>query len=306
MYLTDAQRPFTFPRFVELLSKCKYLSQIHLLILTHEDNLEFYDTYLSKSPIQYFMGNVEPDRNYLRKVKATLDYMEKHTIPYLMKHDNDILMSTDLYDYLFESLDVLEGRNHLLLTPTLTSGIPTCDMFLEDFLSQEEQAKMKDLFLKYTHGPLWGTDYTALNKHTIQAKEWKAEEYYASVKNHPHHYKGIHPVRMSEEAILQLNEYVLAHKNEIFSKHNYKLMFDNQSPYFCNSIFCIQASVYAAILSRNDLYVDSFDEVPLNKWRDMFGMNLVIVRNGVAIHPFYNTIDKYLQYEKQFVERLFQ
>lgn len=306
MYLTDAQRPFSFPRFVETFSKCKYLSDIHLLVLTHENNLDFYNTHLQGSPIQYCMTNVPPERNYLHKIKATLDYMKSQNIPYLMKHDNDILMSSHLYDFLFESLDVLEDSNHLVLTPTLTSGIPTCDMFMQDFLTEEEQTTMGKLFLNYRHGPLWGTDYTALNQFTVDATEWNAANYYNGVKNHPHHYKGIHPVRMSKEAIFQLNEYVLAHKEEILSKGNYRLNYDSTSPYFCNSVFCIQASVYESLLSRNDLYVDSFDEVPLNKWRDMFGMNLVIVRGGAAIHPFYNTIDQYLNYEKNFVERLFQ
>jgi hypothetical protein len=304
MYLTDAQRPFAFPKFLENFSKCKYLSQITLLVLTHENNLESYDAQLSKTSIQYRLANVESDKNYLRKIKATLDYMGQYKIPYLMKHDNDILMSSHLYDYLFENLEVLETPSNLVLTPVLTSGIPTCDVFMEDFLSKEEQEILGKLFLQYRHGPLWGTDYTALNQFTVDATEWNAAKYYNGVKSHPHHYKGIHPVRMNKDAIVQLNDYVLKHKDAIFEKKDFKMYSDNTSPYFCNSIYCIKASVYATILNRNDLYVDSYDEVPLNKWRDMFSLNLVIVRNGAAVHPYYNTIDNYLSYEKDFCSRI--
>lgn len=304
MYLTDKLRPYMFPRFVSELSQCKYLSEIVLLVLTHDNDLTYYQQYLQESPIQFKLGFVDPDRNYLKKIGLTLDFIKNENIPYLMKHDNDILMSHFMYDYLFENLSVLEDSSNIVLTPTLTSGIPTCDMFIEDFLTPEEQTKIKNVFLKYTHGPLWGTDYTALNKFTVQAQEWDSKAYYRGVKIHPHHYKGIHPVRMSEEAILTLNEMVLNHKEQIFSKGEFSLFYDKESPYFCNSVFCIKGNVYNTLLNRSDLYVDNYDEVPLNKWRDMFNLNIVIVRKGAAIHSFYNTIDHYITYERAFVSAL--
>lgn len=304
MYLTDMLRPFAFPHFVRNFSSCSYLHDIHILVLTHNNDAHVYHEQLKDTKINYRIAQVEQEKNYLRKIAVTLQYMSDNQIPYLMKHDNDIVMSGHLYDYLYKNLECLQDEKNLVLTPTLTSGIPTCDIFLEDFCSEQEKDTMGRLFLRYTHGPLWGTDYTELNSHTVGAASWNARAYYAAVKERTHHYKGIHPVRMEKDAIITLNQYVLEKKDKIFAKGDYTLSYDSESPYFCNSIFCIRADIYQKILQRQDLYVDSFDEVPLNKWRDMFQLNLVIVRNGVAIHPIYNTIENYLSLEKDFFDKL--
>jgi hypothetical protein len=305
MYLTDALRPHCFPFFVKHFSKCKYLDDIELLVLTHDSDPAYYEEYLKETSIRYKLAVVPHDRNYLRKVAVTLDYMQKEDIPYLMKHDNDILMSSHLYDYMYENLEVLDDLQNIVLTPTLTSGIPTVEMFLQDYCTQEERNEINKLFLQYEHGPLWGTDYTELNEFTTKATEWNPDGYFQAVKRRTHAYKGIHPLRMREDAILKLNEYVVKYKDRILSKENYSLTLDNTSPYFCNSVFCIRAFVYSTLLNRQDLYVDNYDEVPLNKWRDMHGLNLVIVKNGTAIHPYYNTIEKYLQYEKDLLAKLY-
>ena len=304
MYLTDMLRPFAFPHFVKHLSQSKYLSEIFVLVLTHNNDAVHYDNYLRGTNIPYTIIQVEHDKNYLRKLNFTLEFTFKHEIPYIMKHDNDIVMSSHVYDYIFENLQVLDDQKNIVLTPTLTSGIPTCDIFMKDFLNNEQCSSLSRLFLNYQHGPLWGTDYTELNQHTTDASSWNAEAYYKSVGQRTHHYKGIHPVRMEKDAILQLNEYVLENKEKIFSKQDYFLDYDSTSPYFCNSVFCIKKEVYATLLSKFDLYVDNYDEVPLNRWRDMFGLNLVIIRKGVAIHPIYNTIETYLEKEKEFFSKL--
>lgn len=304
MYLTDILRPFAFPHFVKHLSTSKYISDIFLLVLTHNHDAAHYEVHLRDTKIQYSIVQVEPDRNYLRKIDFTMNFTFKHNIPYIMKHDNDIIMSSHLYDYIFENLEVLEDQKNLVLTPTLTSGIPTCDIFMKDFLTHDQQHTLSQMFLKYEHGPLWGTDYVELNRHTIDAFSWDPEAYYKSVGQRTHYYKGIHPIRMEKDAILQLNQYVLENKEKIFSKQDYFLDYDSSSPYFCNSVFCIKKEVYATLLGRLDLYVDNYDEVPLNRWRDMFGLNLVIIRKGVALHPIYNTIENYLEEEKQFFSQL--
>lgn len=306
MYLSDAHRLFGFPFFVQNLSKCKYLDNIELLILSHSDETSFYQDHLSKTTINYKIAIVPHENNYMRKIAVTLEYMSQHNIPYIMKHDNDIHMSPYVYDYMFENLDVLNDTSNLLLTPTLTSGIPTVDLFIKDYLTEEESKKLGNLFLQYNHGPLWGTDYTHLNKFTKEATTWDSARYYEGVKQHPHAYKGIHPVRMYRDAILQLNQYVIEKKDRIFQKDNYSLHFDSHSPYFCNSVFCMKADLYRTILSRNDLFVDMFDEVPINKWRDLMKLNIVIIRNGVAVHPMYNTIDHYIEYEKAILAHISQ
>lgn len=304
MYLADSLRSHMFPSFVKHISQCKYINDIDILVLTQDFNGRFYDSILKETPLRYKIGEIYPEGNYLRKIAITLDYVKQQNIPYIMKHDNDILMSNHLYDYIYENLEVLENPSNIVLTPTLTSGIPTCDTFIEDYCTQGEKETLGKLFLEYEHGSIWGTDYSELNKFTKQATTWDSTAYYAGVKERTHHYKGIHPVRMSKDAIMKLNEYVVKYKDRIFSKENYSLTYDTTSPYFCNSIYCIKASVYETLLSHQELYVDNYDEVPLNKWRDMFNLNLVIIKNGVAVHPYYNTIDGYLMFEKDLLSNM--
>lgn len=306
MYLTCDTRHFTFPHFVKHLSQSKHLDEIVLLVLTNTNDSEFYENILKGTKISYLIRQFEEHNNYMNKVFFTLQFTESYEIPYIMKHDNDIILGAPLYDYLFENLSVLEDEKNIVLTPTLTTGIPTCDLFMKDYLTTEEQKHVSDLFKEYRFGPLWGTDYTSLNTYTVDnpLTAWDSSEFYKGVHKIPHHYKGIHPVRMHERAILTLNEYVIKYKDRILSKDEYSLDFDSESPYFCDSIFCIKRSVYETFLSKRELYVDPFDEVPLNKWRDINKLNYVIVRKGTAIHFMYNCIDNYLYHEKRFIDSL--
>ena len=306
MYLTCDTRHFTFPHFVKHLSQSKHLDEIVLLVLTNTNDSEFYENILKGTKISYLIRQFEEHNNYMNKVFFTLQFTESYEIPYIMKHDNDIILGAPLYDYLFENLSVLEDEKNIVLTPTLTTGIPTCDLFMKDYLTTEEQKHVSDLFKEYRFGPLWGTDYTSLNTYTVDSPltAWDSSEFYKGVHKIPHHYKGIHPVRMHERAILTLNEYVIKYKDRILSKDEYSLDFDSESTYFCDSIFCIKRSVYETFLNKRELYVDPFDEVPLNKWRDMNKLNYVIVRKGTAIHFMYNCIDNYLYHEKRFIDSL--
>jgi len=306
MYLTCDTRQFTFPHFVKHLSQSTHLNEIVLLVLTHTADAAFYENILRNTKISYLIRQFEEQHNYMNKIFFTLQFTQDYEIPYIMKHDNDLILGAPLYDYLFENLGVLEDEKNIVLTPTLTTGIPSCDLFMKDYLTKEEHDHVSGLFKEYRFGPLWGADYTALNAHTVDTplEPWNSTEFYKGVHKIPHHYKGIHPVRMYEKAILALNDYVIKYKDRILGKDDYSLDFDSESPYFCDSLFCIKRSVYETFLNKRELYVDSFDEVPLNRWRDMHKLNYVIVRKGTAIHFMYNCIDNYLSHEKRLVDSL--
>lgn len=304
MLLTCSDRHFMFPKIVEQLNKSTYLNKIILLVLTHHDDIDFYNEVLKNTNIQYNIVKFDEDYNYLNKIAFTLDFTKKHNIPYIMKHDNDILCGAPLYDYLFENLNVLQNTDNILLTPTLTSGIPTVDQFVNDYLNKDEQNIMFSLFKEYKFDIIGNVDYTPLNKQTIEASSWNHVEYYNNLSNLNHHFKGMHPIRVYEKAIKTLNEIVIKYKNKILNKDNYSLIYDNKTPYFCNSIFCIKTDIYNTIINTRSLYVDNFDEVPLNKWRDIHKQNLVIVKFGTAIHFMYNSIINNIPYEKSMTQLL--
>jgi hypothetical protein len=306
MYLTNSQRPFTFKHTVKAINESKHVNDILLLVLTHENDVAFYNECLKDTGISYIVKLFDPYDNYMNKVRFTADFAIQNEIPYIIKHDNDILMGSAVYDYMFETRSILQDDKNLVLTPTLTSGIPTCDFFVNDYLTDDEKLSMYTLFKAQPFETIWDVDFRPLNKHTIDASEWNSDEFYAGVKDIQHHYKGIHPIRVNERALVELNKLVCKYKDQILKPDSYTLTYDVKAPYFCDSIFCIRTDIYAKIISSRELFVDGYDEVPLNKWRDMHNRALVIIRRGTAIHFMYNGIPNYLEYEKMFVEMAYE
>ena len=284
--------------------KCKYLSQMDVIILTNiDDDPTRISSFLQKNSLDWKVFAFSQELNYLRKNFFAIQYAENNNIPYLFKHDNDLLVSQHIYDYLFENIDILEDSKNLLLTPTLSSGIPTVEQFLHDFCTPDEIRGMFKTFAEYEFGTTWGVDYRALNKHTIQSNGWNPKEYYNGIKEFNHYYKGIHPVRVYKKAIEQLNTLVLKYKDDIMAKRDFKLIFDDVSPYFCDSLFIMKTGIWKTILNTQEFYVDDFDEVPLNRYRNKNNQNIVYTRNGAAIHVIYNSIPNYLDYEVEFMKK---
>ena len=305
-FLTGADRFEVFPTVIEQLSQVKNIEGIELLLLTNiGDSIEKYKDILTKTQLSHTIESFPMDDNYMRKIHFALDYAKKNNVPFLMKHDNDIICPTYLYDFLFENANSLENEENLLLTPTLTSGIPTVEQFLHDFCSPDEIKEMHSLFLQYRFGQTWGVDYAHLNKHTLLNSSWKAHEFFQSVKEAAYYYKGVHPIRLYDKAIYRLNEIVLTKKNEIFQKRTPRFVADNVSPYFCNSIFLIRTDVYNTIVNSKNLYVDPFDEVPLNRYRDIHKLKILYTENAAAIHIIYNSIANHDIHEKEFMRKAF-
>jgi hypothetical protein len=121
-------------------------------------------------------------------------------------------------------------------------------------------------------------------------------------KNLLTHYKGVHPVRVSEELQSLLVDLVLKHKNKLFEKMDYELFFNNDRPYFCNNVYMIKTSTYRKIIDDASLFVDKFDEVPVNTFRKIHDLNMVFIKNSFGVHPSYNWIgmDRYTELADKF------
>ena len=80
------------------------------------------------------------------------------------------------------------------------------------------------------------------------------------------------------------------------------MQIDNNPSYLCNSIFIIDVNNYDKLVHNAELYVDPFDEVPVNKYCKLNNMKGVIVRNSFSVHPIYNTIPNFANMERKFHE----
>jgi hypothetical protein len=305
-YLTDNRRHFTFTHFINMINNSNKKSEFILLILTHSDDTDFYNTELSKTNINFNIVKFDIHNNYLQKVNYAIDFSVKHNIKYMLKCDNDIFIKAQTLDYMIENLDLLENTEHLTIGPVLTSGIPGIEYFKEQFLDEDAKIQIEKYFLKSFFYNRDGAVYDFLNKTTLYSNEWKKADFFDSVRKMNHHYKGIHPIRVNEESLDFLNNYIIQNKNIFLEDKSLSIIKNDNSPYLCNSIFCIKTDIYKEIVNDSNLYVDDFEEVPLNKYSWKYNKNNLFIKNGFAIHMYYNWRTNHIDYEKQFVKNFFE
>ena len=304
-YLTNSQRHYTFPHFIQMLSSSHMKSSWKILVLTHDNDIDFYYNHMINLEINFEICKVNPNNNYLTKVFSATDYAEKNGFKFMMKCDNDIFLKSQTLDYMIDNLNMLNNDKHLTLGPVLTSGIPGIEYFIEEFLDNDAKSKIENMFLKTKFRDCCGADYTFLNKYTEESTIWDKTEFFNSVKNMNHYYKGIHPIRVNDESLRFLNDYIIENKERFLKDNDLKIINDNNSPYLCNSIFCIKTDIYRKIITNKDLYVDSFDEVPVNKYSWLNNMNHLFVENGFAIHMYYNWNTNHIKLENEFCDKFF-
>lgn len=225
--------------------------------------------------------------NYLAKSY----FASKDENPYSVKLDEDCFMSNHVWDYMIENIHILDDPDTLLLSPLVSTNIPLVDEFIEAYVEDSEVKKQLYSLFKNRHMPnnLWGVDYTSLNKYTVDSEEWNPEDYYKGVADINHYYRGIHPVRISIEAQLLLNEYILNTIDKLLSKQDYSLKEFNR-PYFTNNIFAFKTEDWRKILQLPN---DGFDEVPLSEYKNAYSKKCYYIDNGFCVHPMYNTVFGY-------------
>jgi hypothetical protein len=277
------------------------------LILTHTNDISFYKEHIKNNEdINAIYHNVDCEHNnYLVKVNYAIQYAETNNIQYMMKCDNDLFLKAQTLDYMIENLHLLEDRKNLTLGPVLTSGIPCVEYFKEQFLDSNSTEILNQLFLQTQIYDMFGANYSALNEYTLNAQSWNKDNFFNGVKNLNHHYKGIHPIRVNEESLNFLNNYIIQEKERFLSDQELSIINDDKSPYLCNSIFCIKTDIYKEVVNDTSLYVDCFEEVPLNKYCWKNECSHLFVKNGFAIHMYYNWKNNHLEYEKDFCEKFF-
>lgn len=223
--------------------------------------------------------------NLMEKIR----YAAESDTEYIVKHDEDVFFSNHVWDYIIENIDVLQNGDNLLITPLLSNNIPLVDTFIPAFIENESvKNKMYDLF-KSQEMPngLWGIDYSPLNEFTVNASEWNPEKYYEGVSNLSTNFKGIHPMRISAEAQIVLNDYILDNFDRMLEKHEYGFV-EMTQPYFTTSTFFMKTEELAKIV--NMTAYDAFEEVQLNMYRHESNKKLLYVSNGFGIHTMYNTV----------------
>jgi hypothetical protein len=219
----------------------------------------------------------------MNKIKSLINSEYK----YSCSMDDDILIPSYLWDYIIENLEILDDEKNLFIAPLISNGIPSVDLFIDDFCTPNERESLHSIFMKTRIENLWGANYEVLNK---ERTTWGID-FYDDVRKIDHYYKGIHPVRVSVDAHKKLAEIICRNSDKLMSMNNYR-MEKIKFPYFCNSFYFIKTDVWKKIISNESLFRDPYDEVPLNLYMENNDLNMIFVRNGFCLHMAYNTINK--------------
>jgi len=219
--------------------------------------------------------------DYITKIKCAINLPHK----YSMKIDEDIFMTHHVLEYILDNLDLISDEN-FILSPVLSTGIPSTEMFINDFCIERSEDIFK-MFCDTKICNLWGANYSSLN---YTKSIWNQIEYYNYVNKLDHYYKGIHPIRINANIQKFLLDVIKTKKQKIYEKQDYYTE-SKKIPYICNSLFVIRTNEWKKIITNSSLYRDEYDEVPLNIYMKMFDKNVLFVRNSNCIHPVYNTVD---------------
>ena len=267
------------------LSKIKPENKIKLklnVLATHENN---WDNKCKTLGIDYKIHIINTYHNYLDKIRIAISSNTEYSV----KLDEDCFTNNHVWDYLIENVGELQNNDVLTLSPVMSNNIPSCDYFIEDFISDD--LVKNNVYNHFLNRPmpngLWGVDYTLLNKFTIDATEWDVNKFYEGLNFLNTNTKGIHPLRISYEAQIEINNYILNNIDKFISNNEFKL-FEINSPYFTNSLFFIKTSEWVNILSQPT--IDAYDEIALNKYKRDNNKKFLFVKNGFGIHPMFNTV----------------
>lgn len=221
--------------------------------------------------------------------------------------DEDIFMGPAAWDFLFENINILDDDNNILLSPALSTGIPTCDDFIKYNFTEFDKNTLYDLYNKTHIEDLWA-DYSIIRSYLLNNK-YDTYKYFEVLKSLQTPFKGIHPVRTNKDIILFINKKIEENIDKFLEPRNFFIT-EMTAPYFCNSFFAIKTNLYNKIINDELLYQDGFDEVPINKYRNVTGKKFLYIPNTFAIHTLYNTImnnenaDRIYEYEYNFINSI--
>ena len=115
--------------------------EISLHIHTAEDYIEWNkrlnETGLSKTNIVFNYHQYAPGLNYMQKIRAAINLDSEYSV----KVDEDCFISSKTWEFMIENCEKLNDKDLLLIAPILSTGIPTCDIFIDNILDNNDRMK---------------------------------------------------------------------------------------------------------------------------------------------------------------------
>ena len=297
-------------KMVDEIFKIEDKSAIKLCIYGEESNLNLWKQYFAfKIPTFHIELVLLNSVSY--PVKVT--HAHKTECKYSCKMDDDVLMSNHVWEYILGNIDNINSK-HPIIAPIFTNGIPSTDMFVDDFLSLEDRAIAHKLFTKESviNESEWGLNFTNINKNISKMSTWCGKEYWKMVSEVdtewdkrplPWYYymvRGVHPARYSYEYNMFIANKIIENRSKFFGKGEYKLE-EYDAPYFCNNLFICETDYWRDSFK---LFNDGWDEGQLTLKMSLDDAKPLYIRNGFAIHMAYGMTQRQGDIEQFYIQNI--
>lgn len=312
--LSCGHRAYRFPftiRSVQELMTIRNREKVRLCIHGEKQIIDLWKDYFSRTPVSFQVKLYEyGNSNYLDRIANA----HKTECQYSCKLDDDVLVSRYVWDYMIDNLSAITWANPIM-SPILTNGMPSVELFVQDFLDENERRTAHEMFLRQRIPvDLWGLDYSEINRKINSMDKWDGREYWDfviksdtkwDVNPVPWHYfnvRGVHPSRFSFAYNMYIAEKVKEKKDKFFGKNDYRLdLYD--APYFTNNTFISETSYWRDTLP---LFDDGWDEGQLSLRMRMDNTSILYVRNGFGIHMAYGMTDNWRTIEDTYIRNISQ
>lgn len=247
---------------------------------------------------------------YIEKVKI----INQSEDEYICKWDDDVYINRYVWDYMIENISVLDNPSVAIIAPTLSNGIPSANLFIQDFLTKEEISEVHSIFLRdNVISDIWGCNYESIYEEVRKMEIWDDEKYWKIVdthnpiKNTQHSWnmyfaKGLHPGRFSYDYNMFLAKHAQHNMHKLIENSNFYLD-TYKAPYFCNNLFIAKKQFY---LESQKLFFDHWDEGQLTAYMNFIDKTPVYVRNCYGIHPAYGCTKNQKEIENYYIDNIFK
>jgi len=269
------------------LNKCKNKDKFKVFLLTQSNGVDYCNDLCEQYKLNSEVVEFSYHNNFMEKVKFLIN-SDKYSI----RMDEDLFINHHIIDYMIDNIKMLDDV--LLMAPTFITGVPTFDIFYEDY-------KNLDIF-NNINNILQNTIVTetanSINPDRVSYGEYQKTKSFFNLKDNEklfeeigkidYHYRGFHPIRINDSAHNQLIDYVI-NTNLLFEKHDYniKTYKYNRYPYYCNHIHFIKNEKWKAAIEE---FGHGFDEVSLNEYRKHYNLDYTFVHHGLCVHFMYSNL----------------
>jgi hypothetical protein len=251
------------------------------------------------------------DDTYIDKVRIAQQTNHK----YSCKWDDDVFVNHDVWNFMIDNVEVVDSPDVSILTPCLSNGMPSVDMFIEDFLTEEEAKTAYDICIRdNVQLGIFGCNYQSLYDYVKNTKKWDGRAYWNKVVSIdptlnkaglPWYYsivKGVHPARFSYDFNMLIAKHAESNLDKLKNSSNLYLQKGYPTPYLCNNLFIASTQFY---IDSQELFFDHWDEGQINMLSQNRGQNPAFVRNCYGIHMAYGCTNRQKEIEKYYIDNIF-